>query len=184
MKLTESRTMQSKFLCEKGGPNSTWAGPCPFRNPCSNLVTRYAASGGSATTVDEGARQGQDGRCHDSASQWCQAPNGDEALGNGRDLNPSGRIRAGSFRIDVSRSVDSACGVCGDVACSQGLTSLTDESPTPFPRAEERPGASQGRTTNRGKTPDYKPKAKRTDYAGARRCHSRCGRSGMAASPE
>jgi hypothetical protein len=109
----------------KGGRNPTWAGPCLSRNPCSNPPHRGRCGGlrsqlRPVTDVDEGARQGQFGRRH-MGSEWCaklQAVPKHWAAHAARGK----RVRVAfpeTFRV-----------VHG-VTCSQWLTSLTGENPTP-----------------------------------------------------
>jgi hypothetical protein len=149
----------------KGGLNPTWAGPCPSRNPCSNFPHgKVCSQRRPVTDGDEGARQGQNGRCRVSAQ--AVVPSSLTCRSTGRSSQP-----AKTLPKEASRLFLSTRRVVGGVACSQWLTALTGESPTPFRRTL--------RTTQA-----HKSTTKRPCRRGGELVHSKCEFSGMAASPE
>src|SRR5262249_36972334 len=114
----------ASFLA-KGGLNPTWAGPCPSRNPCSKLSARtaYAASSGRQRPLTKGRGRDRAGGVAVRQRVLCQAPSRAEALVS----YPRAAVPGGKHHGYFPRTHE----VEGGLTCSQWLTTLTGDSPTP-----------------------------------------------------
>src|ERR1700732_3865693 len=57
--------------CGKGGPNPTWAGPCPSRNPCSNSLRRGTQPASSSNGRRRRGQARTDREGPQSGLVWC-----------------------------------------------------------------------------------------------------------------